>query len=207
MNTMYITLDDAQLQADIQRLRDVLTPEQMNKAMYRAFQRTGSHVKTILRKDIPPKYEVRAGDVGAAVKRPHTTLSGGLGGASCVIPVVGPKRRIGADFKASGGAHGWNSRRRKYRVKSKIVKGQQSTLPANAGSYGGQPPFRNLGSKLMPQTFTRTSKKRLPIEKIVGIAIPQMPLNRSEGAVQADIKSYVSARIEHEVQHLIASGR
>jgi hypothetical protein len=92
-------------------------------------------------------------------------------------------------------------------VKSKIVKGQQSTLPANAGSYGGQPPFRNLGSKLMPQTFTRTSKKRLPIEKIVGIAIPQMPLNRSEGAVQADIKSYVSARIEHEVQHLIASGR
>lgn len=204
MRDLYIQVDASQLQYDLNRLQSALTPEQMNRAMYRVFQRTGGHVRKILRSDLPHQYEIKAGEVGATVQGAHTSLSGGLGGASCVIPVVGPRRRIGADFKASGGAHGWASRRRKYRVKSKIVKGQQSVLPAQAGSYGGMPPFRNLGSRLMPQTFTRAGKKRLPIMKVMGIAIPQMPLNRSEPEVQGDIKTYLYARMEHEIQNVIA---
>ena len=80
-------------------------------------------------------------------------------------------------------------------------------MPDKMGSYGGEPPFRNLGSKLGKKTFTRAGKARLPIMKVVGIAIPQMPMNRSEDDVQEDIKIYMQKRIEYEFQRVIAGGR
>ena len=70
-------------------------------------------------------------------------------------------------------------------------------------SYGGQAPFRNLGSKLGGLTFTRAGKGRFPILKVVGISVAQMPTNRSESEVQADIKAYLEKRMEHELQRLI----
>ena len=57
----------------------------------------------------------------------------------------------------------------------------------------------------MPATFTRAGKSRLPILKVSGIAIPQMPLNRSEAEVQKDIQDYMMQRFEHELNWLLAS--
>ena len=196
-----LEIDASDLMAETERLRAVMKPEQFERAMYRVFSRTGGHVRRILRTDLPKQYHVTSGDVGAAVKNAKITHGGG--GVGCAIPVVGEKRNIGSKFKASGGAHGWNSLRRKYRVNAKIVKAGTSTLPSQMSSYGGQPPFRNLGSRLMPLTFTRAGKARLPIMKVSGIAIPQMPTNRSEADVQNDIKEYMYQRMEHEFMRII----
>ena len=43
--------------------------------------------------------------------------------------------------------------------------------------------------------------------KVVGIAIPQMPMNRSQEEVQQDILDYMKERMEHEIQRLMAGGR
>ena len=185
---VYLEIDASELNEEIERLRGVMKPEQFNRVMYGIFKRTGGHVRKILKTDLPKEYYAKPGEIGKAVGNPKVTM-GGLG-VGCTIPIKGARKSIGGGFSASGGAHGWNSLRRKYRVKARIVKDGQSTLPQAMGSYGGQPPFRNLGSKLGGLTFTRAGKGRLPIIKVSGIAIPQMPINRSEDDVQSDSLDY-----------------
>ena len=198
---VYLEIDASELSGQIDRLKSALTPARVNQVMYGIFQRTGGHVRQILKEDLPKQYYITPGAVGKAVGR--AIMTGGSGGAGCIIPVTGPKLSIGGGFSASGGAHGWASLHRKYRVKARIVKSGQSTLPQNMSSYGGQPPFRNLGSKLGGLTFTRAGKGRTPIMKVSGIAIPQMPTNRSEADVQSDIKAYMEKRMAHELQRLV----
>lgn len=197
---IYLEVDASSLQGQIERLRSVCTPEQCQKTMGAIFRRTGGHVRRILRSDLPKEYVIKSGEVGKAVG------SARVSGMSCTIPVRGSRRVIGPKgFAASGGAHGWASLRRKYRVRAKIVRAGTSTLPANAGSYGGQPPFRNLSApSLNGIAFTRSGKSRFPIRPIEGIAIPQMPMNRSQGEVQKDILNYMSRRIEHEFMRLLS---
>lgn len=200
---VYLEIDASELNNQVERLRQVLTPQRVNQVMYGIFKRTGGHVRKILKQDLPKEYYVKAADIGKAVKNPIVT-GGGTGGTGCIIPVSGPRRSIGGGFSASGGAHGWQSTRRKYRVKARIVKSGQSTLPTAMESYGGMPPFRNLSAKsLNGVTFTRKGKSRFPIMKVEGISIAQMPKNRSEKDVQDDIKRYMMQRMEHEIQRLI----
>lgn len=203
---VYLEIDASELNGEIAYLRSVLTPEQVDTVMNRVFRRTGSHVRQILKKDLPKEYHVKAGEVGAAVGNARVSGGGGIG-VGCTIPIKGARKSIGGSFSASGGAHGWNALRgKKYKVKSRIVRAQQSKLPDRMTSYGGEPPFRNLGSTLGGVAFTRAGKDRLPIMKVSGIAVPQMPMNRSKEDVQEDIVNYMRGRIEHEFQHLIAGG-
>lgn len=199
MPTINITIDSSDLRAKIERLRANMTQAQFERAMYGIFQRTGRHVAQVLKKDLPQKYEVKPGEVGAAVK--SASVSGGGGGLGCIIPVVAPRGKIGSQYKASGGAHGWNSLHRKYHVKARIIKGQQSTLPATW--HSGYPPFRNLGSSLGGLTFARSSHERGPIMKITGIAIPQMPTNRAEPEVQNDIKVWLEKQMDQRFRALM----
>lgn len=194
--SIYLEIDASELNDKISALKAVVKPERFNQIMYSIFQRTGGHVKMILRQDLPHEYHVKAGQISSAVKNAQMTSS--AGGVGCTIPIRDVRGSIGGRYSASGGAHGWNSLRRKYRVKGRIVKAGVSTLPAHMSSYGDQPPFRNLGSKLGGLTFTRAGKKRFPIKKVAGIAIPQMPMNRSQAEVQKDILEYMKQRIEHE---------
>lgn len=196
-------IDASDLQDKITRLQANMTEAQFERAMYGIFQRTGRHVAQILRKDLPQKYEVKPGDISTAVKSPQ--LSMGFGGVGCSIPIRAVRGKIGSQYRASGGAHGWNSVKRKYKVKARVLKGAQSTLPVKW--HSGYPPFRNLGSKLGGLTFARSSKARGPILKLTGIAIPQMPLNRSEADVQQDIKDYLEKQMEERFMALMRIGK
>lgn len=198
---IYLEVDASELNELIEELRGKLTPEKFNQRMYGIFRRVPGHVRKILKEDLPHQYHVTGGQVASAVGGANVSFGGG--GVGCSIPVTGPRGGIGGFYSASGGRHGWNAARYgAYRVKGKVVKAGISTLPATLPSYGGQPPFRNLGSKLGGLTFTRAGKDRFPIMKVVGIAIPQMPKTRSQSEVQADIKAYLEERIAHEFSRL-----
>ena len=207
MAAVYLEIDASQLSAQINRLKSVMKEETFERAMYGIFQRTGGHVKRILKTDLPHEYHIKAGEVAATVGNARVSFGGG--GVGCVIPIKGPRRKIGTEFKASGGSHGWTVARRarsrqKYKINAKIVKAGSSVLPDTMASYGGQPPFRNLGSKLGQQAYTRAGASRFPIMKVMGIGIPQMPPNRSDGEVQGDILRYLETTIEHRFQAIIA---
>lgn len=198
-----IDIDATDLRNKTLKLQSVMKPVQFEQAMYGIFRRTGRHVSQILRKDLPKRYEVKPGDISAAVKEPNLTM--GFGGVGCTIPIRGARGKIGSQYKASGGAHGWNSVRRKYKVKTRVVKGAQSTLPAKW--HSGYPPFRNLGSKLGTLTFARSSKARGPILKLTGLAIPQMPMNRAQDDVQRDIKEYLEKQMDDRFRAFLRIGK
>lgn len=201
---MQIEIDDSEFQATMHLLQTCMTPEKFNQAMYGIFQRTGRHVAKILKQDLPKEYNVKAGAIGGAVQTARVTNNGTSSG--CVIPIRDHRGSIGKRYGASGGKHGWNSLRgKRYSVKARILAGAQSTLPGEAPT--GYPPFRNLGSSIHPLTWARKSKKRFPIMKMVGIAIPQMPKNRSEADVQKDIRDYMVDQMEHRLLALIKNGR
>ena len=204
-----IDIDSSEFQEIIDRMRAVMTPQQFENAMHGIMKRVPSKVKSILGTDIPHEYNVRQAEVRSTVGGGRTTAGGG--GAGCVIPVRGPRKHIGGGgrgFPAWGKLHGWETLWHKpYKVQTMVYRGQRSTLPMNLSDYGGQKPFRNVPSSLNGITFTRGGKPRLPILPVMGIAVPQMPLNRSEPEVQEDIANYLMERMEHRLQALVLNGR
>lgn len=208
MPGIMLEVDASDLQKEIDRLRRVMTPTAFENAMAGIFRRTGSHVRKILRQDLPKEYNIKSGEVGSAVK--GASFSGGGASTGCCIPVVAARRHIGGGgrgFTARGYRSGWRALHSgHYDVTAHIYRGSWGTLPANMASYGGQPPFRNIPSKLGGLTFTRAGKSRLPIMPVYGIAIPQMPLNRSEPDVQNDIKVYLEERIRARFMAILAGG-
>lgn len=202
--SIYLEIDASDLNREVERLKSVMTADQFNRAMYGIFQRTGSHVRTILRKDLPKQYNIKSPDVGKAVKNAKVSIGGS--GSGCSIPVIDKRRHIGGahGFTARGYRRGWAAvKSGPYPIKVHVYSGSWGTLPAHLGSYGGQPGFRNIPSKLNGIAFTRAGKARLPIKKVTGIAIPQMPMNKSEPDVQADIKKYMEGRIQARFTALI----
>lgn len=200
-----ITVDFSDLQDEMDFLKRTMKPEVFNQAMYGIFQRTARHVSRILKDELPPKYHVKASEIGPVVQRPEMSVAGN--GVGCIIPLVGKKKKIGSQFTATGYRKGWNSLKGKYKIRASIVKDEKSTLPDTMDDQGGMPPFRNMPSKLGKQTFTRTGKARLPIVRVSGIAIPQMPMNRSRQAVERDLENYLKERIDARYNALILNGR
>ena len=202
---IYLEIDASQLDELIETMRHAMTPVQFERAMYGIFARTGRRVATILKNDIPRQYQVKGSEVAGAVGGP--TMVVGAGNVGCAIPVRGKRKNIGTGFYATGSRRGWESRHGKYKVRARILKAGMSTLPSSMSTYGGMPPFRNIPSKLGKLTFTRAGKRRHPILKVSGIAIPQMPMNRSQAAVQDDILKYMKRRMEQRLLALVKNGR
>ena len=200
-----LTADVSELEDEIAFLRKTMKPEVFDRAMYGIFQRTARHVSSILKKDLPPNYYVKPSEITAVVKDPDLSMSGGSVG--CIIPLKDKQKNIGTGFAATGYRRGWNSLKGKYKIRASIVKAGKSELPGNMDNQGGMPPFRNMPSKLGKLTFTRKGKARLPIARVSGIAIPQMPMIRSRAQVEADIDKYLAERIEARFNALIANGR
>lgn len=200
-----LQIDATEMMHDLDHFRSQMSQDQFERAMASVFRRVPGHVRKILKQDIPMKYLPKKSDIGHAVQ--GAQISSGFGGnLGCVIPVRGKRLGIGTGFKATGGARGWKIK--KYKIRAKIVTSGVSTLPDHMSSYGGQPPFRNTAAKkagFSKNVWTRAGKSRLPVMRVVGIAVPQMPLNRSKTDVQDDIATYMQARVRQECEHRIAA--
>lgn len=196
MPPITITIDGKECVEKLTLMAACCKPERFERAMYRIYSRTGKHVRAILKEDLPHNYVISPSKIGKAVG--DVTIVGW----GCTIPITDSRGDIGGQYSAVGGAHGWNSLKRKYKVKARIVKAGQSTLPGKV--MAGYPPFRNLGSSLGKLTFARSSAERGPLLKVEGIAIPQMPMNRSKAEVQEDIKTFLMAQTEHEFMNVMA---
>lgn len=200
-----IKVDASDMKALIDDLRKVHTRKEIETLAARACKKTAGRVRTILKEELPKDYHIKKGLIGKAVKSPKMQRASGLA-VSCCIPIEGARLAIGGDFSATGGRKGWKgiTPGKRYKIKAKIVKTGQSVLPEKMKQVGGKPPFRNLSArKLNKVAFTRKGDERLPIQKVMGIAIPQMPMNRSETRVQTEVKEYLLARLEHEHEFMI----
>jgi len=214
-NYLYIDATDAQRK--IQQLSLQLSERELQTLAYRVVKRTGSRVKGIVSSDVPKKYHIKKNVVAADIGGPRMGGSAGAGEAMCTIPIDGKRHIIGGKtFTARGGRKGWNGIKggKRYKITTQIIKGKTSVLPGEMEKLGGNPPFRNLSAaKLNNAVFTRRRSGpgfppgNFPLARVVGPAVPQMPMNRAQDDVQEDIASFMMQRIEHEYKQMIGKIR
>lgn len=196
MSQMYI--DASELNALTHMMQGKLSNENFDRLMKRTMNELGKRAKKPIKDAVVHEYEVKPNWVASGIKTPR--VGGGGGDVFCKIPLAGPKGTIGGTFHAAGGAYGWNSLNRKYRVRTKIIRGKTGTLPVKMDHQGGQPPFRNIASSGI--AFTRKGKKRLPIASISGIAMPQMPLNQARPETEDRLLQIAMDRVMHNFSHM-----
>lgn len=86
---------------------------------------------------------------------------------------------------------------KKYTVKATIYKGKKKAL----GSSAFLAPSGAAGTTEIP--FKRTSEKRLPIEAIRTVSIPQMITNEKVAAdIQARMDELLTTRLQHNTERL-----
>lgn len=201
---LYIDVSD--VVQTMEKLSLIMRQDNFQEMMRRTFVDAGRKVKTIIRQEVPKEYQVTAGWAGKHVGSMQLQSLG------VVIPLKGARGSDGGTFKATGGQYAvkastvhmkdgtvrsrkasWRSRK----IKVGLVRGTMSQLPATMDHQGGQPPFMRGGV-----VFTRKTKKRYPIVSVVGLGLPQMPINRSEESVQKQISEYTMKRLEHHFYQL-----
>ena len=159
-----IDIDASDLIANLEYARNCLTPQRFESKLRTMMRRIGSHIRGHVIDDVPKHYEVSGGDVS------KETGAARVSGLTCTVPIAGPRRTIGVQFKAKGSAPGWASRYMSYNVEAKILRGTWTVIEGN--------PFRNIPSSLGEQAYERAGA-RLPIIKLYGPAIPEMVTHRA----------------------------
>lgn len=188
-------IDMSHLAETIDIMKRAMSTTAFEEMMRRTFNDAGRKVKTIVKKEAQKQYEVKQEWVGSKVGWPKPQGAGHIG---VVIPIKGARGSIGGTFalKNSPGRPAKGKKRRK--INAKIVKGQTTTLPQTMAHQGGQPPFVANGV-----VFTRKYKGQpKPIVHVVGLGVPQMPLNRSEEGVQKEIQAVIENRLNHHFKTL-----
>ncbi|MGN0996540.1 MAG: hypothetical protein ACI4PG_06505 [Candidatus Ventricola sp.] len=212
-----VRIDTSDAVHKMRALSTALSPNEMKQLERRVMLRSGRKVKTIVKKEVPKEYHVTSGIVGKDIKAMRMGSAGvGAGDVSCTIPIEGKRHIIGGKtFPARGGRHGWKGvfTGKRYKITAQILRGQSSTLPTAIGNQDDHAPFRNYdASRLNNATFVRRPSagmppRNKPISRVVGIAVPQMPMNRAEHAVQEEIGDFMQKRVEAEFNFIISRCR
>lgn len=192
----YFRVDMGDVARLIEDLRGILTREQFERLLYRTFNEVGRKSKTLISRAVRQDYVAQDGWIRAQIMRPQLSMGGGV---QCRIPLKGTKGVIGPRFPASGGS---GRRYGRARISASIVRSGRSRLPAVMRNQGGNPPFMSGGV-----AFTRRTEARLPIVRVAGLGVPQMPLNRSEDETVRLLLEYTGQRLEHNFMYMFGSGR
>lgn len=197
----YLNVDMTELQRTIDILRGILTKERFEQLIRRTFNEVGNRSRTLISREIPNDYNVTQAWVRSQIDRARIETGFRYNGITCTIPINGHKGTIGGRFAAQGGRLG-------IPLYSWITREGMSHLPAVMKNQGGNPPFINpaADAKLHGVAFTRRTKARLPIVRVVGLGVPQMPLNRSADAVQDSLLEYAGQRLEHNFLYMFGKG-
>lgn len=199
---IYMRIDLDQASNLIQQLRDAITPEGWDKVLRRTMDETGKRAKTPIYNSAKTEYTFKGKSwFQSAIHRSIVTGTGYSVG--CVIPLAGARGTAQSIFSSGGQV-----------TKGRIAKGDrsnvwiqiaqnQSRLPYHMDGIGGQPPFKNIRPK---PVMTRLSAKRLPITPVVGIAMPQMPLNQAEDETSNKILELFEQRLAHNFNRWFATG-
>ncbi|MBR3740579.1 MAG: hypothetical protein IKN04_08975 [Clostridia bacterium] len=194
----YLDVDMSDVQQKIALLRGVLKREAFERLLHRTFNEVGNRSKTIIAREVTQDYAVTPAWVRSQIER-YRLETGWFYGVKCIIPLKGHKGSIGGRFRAAGG-------RMSIPLVAWIKRGEMGYLPTAMKNQGGNPPFMGTG-KIDGVAFTRRTKDRLPIVRVVGLGVPQMPLNRSADHVQDAILELAGNRLEHNFEHMLGSGQ
>lgn len=170
-----IHIDASQALSMLDEAQKILEPERAKTMLRDTLVDVGRKAKTIVSDCVVQDYVVPKGWAAEKVGFPQV----GGGGLNIVVPIRGARGGIGPIYPIASG-------QRRRRVKARIVKGAVSTLPDKMSNQGGNPPFVAKGA-----AYTRRTDKRYPIVRVVGLGVPQMPLNRSQDKIEAALTAEI----------------
>lgn len=222
----YLNIDMSDVYEKLNEMKQVVGEKNAAKILYWTVKDTARHIRKTLSPILRKEYQSRAMTIRGSIGQPEIN-----GAMSCVIPIENARNIIGGkDFPLDGSTtrvvKGNKTRREKaikagkkpkpgkaYKIKAKILKKGVSTLPhimpgAGRSSYGDQPPFlmpvkSKEGATGKYIVMTRKGKEKLPIIRVVGIGVPQMPLNRSREEVKDDIAEFAMKRLVHNYEAVL----
>nr|DAF49227.1 MAG TPA: minor tail protein [Caudovirales sp. ctrNG92] len=223
----YLSIDMRDVYEKLREIRQVVGEKNAEKILYWTVKDTAGHIRKTLSPILRKEYQSRAMTIRGSIGQPEMN-----GAMSCVIPVENARNIIGGkDFPLDGSTtrivNNNRTRRKKAlaagkkprpskllkQINVKILKKGVSTLPhimpgAGRSSYGDQPPFlmpvkSKAGATGKYIVMTRKGKEKLPIIRVVGIGVPQMPLNRSREEVKDDIAEYAMKRLVHNYEAVL----
>lgn len=222
----YLNIDMSDVYEKLNQMKQVVGEKNAAKILYWTVKDSAGHIRAKLSPILQKEYQSKAMTIRRSIGKAIMT-----GEMSCVIPIENTRNIIGGkDFPLDGSTtrvvKGNATRRKKaleagkkpkpgkkYKIRAKILKKGVSTMPdvmpgAGRSSYGDQPPFlMPVKSKSGPTgkhiVMTRKGKAKLPIISVVGIGVPQMPLNRSRAAVEDDIAEYAMERLVHHYEAVL----
>ena len=195
-----LQIDLSPLEAELNHLQLITERTEYERLLQRTVKEVSQRTKKIVWDEVRGDYEVKRAWVYSAFGAFRMTVGGGGNfPVQCVIPLSGKKGVLGnkGTFRAQGGKQHISKR-----VKAKIVKGTWSTLPERMVNQGGNKPFQAKG-----MIFTRRTKDRLPIVRVAGVGVPQMPLNRSRADIEKELVDLMEARLRHNFNYMVQTGQ
>ena len=189
----YLTVDMSDVETKLTWIKSVLNQDQFEKMMYRTFGEVAKRSKTMVAKDVQQDYVVTQQWVKSQIGA-YKLQFGGSFPVTCIIPLKGTKGSVGGRFPLKSPVRS----RKQGVINSAIVRDHVSTLPQKMEKQGGNPPFVANGV-----AFTRKTKNRLPIVRVVALGVPQMPFNLSREKVEDSIIQYMEKRLDHHMERLI----
>ena len=218
-DSKFLDVDVSRLNELMRGIEEEIGPDGLKKALQWTFRRVPGHIRRIMPSIIVKDYHVQKRYVARTIQK--GTLTKDAKGVTCIIPVIDPRGIVGgSNYTLAAGARRMAERRlhmsnkqkkgKPYRIKFKMKQQKVSVLPkrmpeARRSSYGDQPPFVTpRASKTNGLVFTRKFAKRaLPIIRVGGIGVPQMPLNESEKPVQHDIAQYIEKELTLNYEEIL----
>lgn len=165
-----IRIDASQALQVLDEAQKLLSTEKAEQMLRYTLVDVGRKTKTIVGRMVREDYHVKHGWVTDKVGHPQVEDNGN--GLSVVIPIRGARGGIGMVYPLY-------RKNTKRKIRAKIVKSGVSELPKKMDHQGGNPPFIAKG-----KVFTRKTGKPYPIVRVVGLGVPQMPLNRSQKKIE-----------------------
>lgn len=226
----YLYVDTSQMQGMLDDMKLKLTEANFDRLMRRTMHEVGSRCKPIIREAIQNEYYAPTGWVNQSIKR--AIIEGGGSEIRCKIPVVSERGQIGKVFAANGGAYGWPQGPYKITaliVKGETTVlpshmshqgGQPPYRNLGARTYtrtitdkNGNKKKIKVKKKDKSQDYrkngkkgsgflTRSGKSRFPVRALAGLAVPQMPINRSRTETENRMLNLAMNRAEHNFSHM-----
>lgn len=206
----YLELDMGDVREKTQELAGILDTDTFQKAMRTTIYETSKHVKTIVKKRIREEYRVGEKPILQSLGSPQITV--GATEISCLIPVrrnrgiistgsmssgcyMALKRGPSAKVLVAGNSmlpHSKGKRRIHFYVPSGTLKGHVMVRHEDGKHWKGKRRDEN-------GNVTGKISRVGSISHGVGIAVPQMPMNRSAEAIQNDAAEYMLKRLDHYI--------
>ena len=196
----WLYVDTTEAQRLIDKATESLSKKNFEILVYRVMRRTSARVKTIVKKEVPKQYAVKASWVGAQIGSPKIERGSPV---KCYIPLRGQRGIIGGVFRMykTRGRKSKKKLKQAIRIKAALVKGETSILPAELKKQGKAKPFVMKG-----MAFARRQDNK-KVVRVVGLNLPRMPMNRPKEQIQEQIVQTMKERIAHEYNQIIAGIR